>query len=175
MSVYIVSERFANVDGTFFRHTDVLKDDWKSLRNEKDAVLVVDQGATSLALALKVWPDLRQHIAMIVYAGGTLKRGDATVWAEQTVYEDPYAVESVLNAGIPVVFALKETAEAIHMTAKELACAYAEDSSMYEVCDCGIHVEIQENAPAFGKLICDHYADHKFERQNAAYIKVNQQ
>ena len=161
-----------SIQGTMFEHEDILDKSWTNIRNYDAVTLILDEGASSAALALKVWPDLAKHIERIIYAGGTLKRGDSTPYAEKTVYKDPMAAESILNAGIEIVFALKETASACGMSTKELAEKYAAHPEMFETCRCGIHIEIEKNAVTYGKMICDHLSDKKFEKKNAAYIIV---
>lgn len=153
--------------GTFLKPESVLSSDWSVLKNEKDVILVLKNGPASAAMAFKVWPQVKTNISLIIYAGGTLGRGDATAYAEKSVYRDPYGMESLLNSGIPVVFCTTEEASRRGMTVSELAESFALNPELTELISCGVHTEIQSASPAFGKLVSDHLADHKFEKKNA--------
>ena len=138
----------------------------KILRSAPCSLLLLD-GAETAALAFKVRPYLAQYTDKFIYAGGTLERGDATAWAEASVYRSPEAVEALLNSGVPVVFATLEAAKKYGTTAKALARDYAGEPSRFQTLHCGIHVEFQTAGPARGKLICDRNSDNRFEKPNA--------
>lgn len=159
------------IKGTFMKPESILSSKWKKLLEADEVTLVLKENISAAALAMKVWPELSRHISCIVIAGGTLKRGNATPWAEETIYRDPYAVESLLNTGVKVIFALKETSEKHDCSMYELAKNYALSSEKYNIKECGIHVETDENARTYGKLVCDHLSDKKFEKRNSGYIE----
>ena len=158
-----------SMEGSFLHPESILSDEWSKIGSCVSMKLILTE-PSSAAMALKVWPEAVSNIKIIVYAGGTLARGDATAYAEKSVHRDPHGMESLLNCGAPVVFALKETAEKLGMTAEELAADYAADPGNYETAACGIHAEISKDAKTFGKLICDINADKKFEKKNASVI-----
>lgn len=159
-----------SMGGTFLNPKTILSDEWKILKDEDDVILVLEE-PSSAAMAFKVWPKAKFNVKKIVYAGGTLDRGDATPYAEKSIYNDPEAMESLLNTGITVVFCTLEEANKRNMSVKELANDYANNPSKYETIECGVHIEIQKASKAYGKMIADYMADHKFEKKNALIFK----
>jgi len=159
-----------SIKGTFLNPESTLPKEWEILKKEKDIVLVLRE-PSSCALAFKVWPDAKNNVRLIVYAGGTLGRGDVTPYAEKSVYRDPYGMESLLNSGINITFCLLEDAKSKNMSTIDLANNYTNNMSNYEVIECGVHVEIQKDSLAFGKLICDYMADKKFLKKNTYLLK----
>lgn len=74
----------------------------KVLKSSKDKVTIVATGPlTNVALFLKMYPDLRNHIAEIVFMGGSASRGNRTPYAEFNIWMDPEAADVVLRSGIP--------------------------------------------------------------------------
>ncbi|MGP4117387.1 pyrimidine-specific ribonucleoside hydrolase RihA [Levilactobacillus zymae] len=78
----------------------------QTLRASADPVtLVVTGPMTNIALFLRVYPELKSHIAQIVFMGGAMGLGNWTPSVEFNIYVDPEAAKIVLNAGIPLVMA----------------------------------------------------------------------
>lgn len=72
------------------------------LKNSKEKVTIVGTGPlTNVALFLKMYPDLRNRIAEIVFMGGSASRGNRTPYAEFNIWMDPEAADVVLRSGIP--------------------------------------------------------------------------
>lgn len=72
------------------------------LKNSKEKVTIVATGPlTNVALFLKMYPDLRNRIAEIVFMGGSASRGNRTPYAEFNIWMDPEAADVVLRSGIP--------------------------------------------------------------------------
>lgn len=57
---------------------------------------------TNIAMALNLYPELKGLISEIVSMGGAVETGNVTRFAEFNFYADPEAVQSVLDAGIPI-------------------------------------------------------------------------
>lgn len=57
---------------------------------------------TNIAMALNLYPELKGLISEIVSMGGAVETGNVTRFAEFNFYADPEAVQSVLDAGIPL-------------------------------------------------------------------------
>lgn len=55
---------------------------------------------TNIAIALNLYPDLKDFIERIVAMGGALETGNVTRFAEFNFYFDPEAVQFVINSGI---------------------------------------------------------------------------
>lgn len=144
--------------------------DYKKLLQETDVTLLLTDGPEEAALAFQVWPALADHIGRIIYAGGTCWRGDATPFAEKSIYQNPKAMETLLNTRVPVVFCTLESAQAHNCTTTELAIAVAEKPAQFTLRPCGIHIETLVGSPVYGKLICDLNSDQKFEKKNAYLV-----
>ncbi len=57
---------------------------------------------TNIAIALTLYPELKDLVAEIVAMGGAVETGNVTRFAEFNFHADPEAVHSVLGAGIPL-------------------------------------------------------------------------
>lgn len=174
MNIFISGDSLPSMKGTFLQPESHLDKEWNLLKEQQDVILVLTEGPSSAALAFKVWPDLIHNVKRIVYAGGTLKRGDSTPYAEASIYKDPHGMESLLNTGVPVIFCTIEAAIAHNMTMKDLALGYARNPEGYRTVFCGVHVETQMNSIAYGKMICDVISDNKFEKKNAHIVMTDQ-
>ena len=82
MTILTSGRELPSMKGSFLQPQSALPEQWSTLKELEDVVLVLTEGASSAALAFKVWPELKLSVRRIVYAGGTLKRGDATPYAE---------------------------------------------------------------------------------------------
>lgn len=60
---------------------------------------------TNVALALRVAPDLRDHLAGISVMGGSTGPGNTTPAAEFNIFADPEAADAVFRSGVRVVMA----------------------------------------------------------------------
>ena len=170
MSILITGRDLPEMKGTLLKPEGPLPAQWQGLTTTTGLTLVLTQGATTAALALKVWPQLQGRITRIIYAGGTFERGDATPWAEQTVWRDPAAMESLLNAGIPIWLCTTEAAAAHGMTTAALAEACAMDPDAFSIVACGVHAEYDPASPACGKLTRDLYSMNRYPRNNVELV-----
>src|SRR5690554_3942460 len=125
MNIIVSGKDLPSMKGTFLKPEGPLPKEWEQLKDREDLALVLTEGPSSAALAFKVWPGLAQNVKRIIYAGGTLKRGNITPFAEKSIHQDPEAMESLLNTGIPMTFCTMEAAEAHSMTMTDLALEYA--------------------------------------------------
>ena len=67
-------------------------------------LLIVATGPlTNLALALRAYPELREHVDSVVVMGGAFERGgNVTPFAEYNFYVDPLAADIVMTSGLDV-------------------------------------------------------------------------
>lgn len=71
-----------------------------SANGELELILIGPQ--TNLALALKVYPELKNLIKHIYFMGGAINGGNSTAVAEFNIFFDPEAAKIVLSSGIPL-------------------------------------------------------------------------
>lgn len=159
-----------DLQGSFLKHSGQLDEQWAKLKTQKELVLVLSS-PSACALAFKVWPKIKENVQLIIYAGGTFEKGDATPFAENSIYQDPSGMESLLNSGVPIVFVTLEAAAKKGCSPYELAMAYEKQWTLDDLIYCGVHVEIQPAARCYGKLIADNNADKKFPIKNAYIFK----
>ncbi len=57
---------------------------------------------TNIAIALNLYPDLKEYIGEIVIMGGAVNYGNVTKFAEFNFAADPESVQFVLDSGIPL-------------------------------------------------------------------------
>ena len=57
---------------------------------------------TNVAMAVNLYPELKERIGNIVTMGGAIAHGNITRFAEFNFYADPEAVQFVLDSGIPL-------------------------------------------------------------------------
>ena len=167
MHILVSGKDLPSMKGTFLKPETHLPKEWEQLKDRKYIILVLTEGPSSAALAFKVWPKLTCNVKKIIYAGGTLKRGNITPFAEKSIHQDPEAMESLLNTGIPMTFCTMESAAAHSMTMTDLALEYAHSPEKFKTISCGVHVETNPDSIAYGKMICDANSDNKFGKKNA--------
>lgn len=167
MNILVSGKDLPSMKGRLLKPEGPLPKEWKELKDQEDIVLVLIEGPSSAALAFKVWPKLTCNVKKIIYAGGTLKRGDITPFAERSIHQDPEAMESLLNTGVPIIFCTMEAAAAYDMTMTDLALEYAHSPEKFKTISCGVHVETNPDSIAYGKMICDANSDNKFGKKNA--------
>ena len=73
------------------------------LTSKHEHVTIVATGPiTNVALALKLKPEIKEHIDEIIFMGGSTDNGNVSPAAEFNVYCDPEATYIVLKSGLPV-------------------------------------------------------------------------
>ena len=73
------------------------------LTSKYEHVTIVATGPiTNVALALKLKPEIKEHIDEIIFMGGSTDNGNVSPAAEFNVYCDPEATYIVLKSGLPV-------------------------------------------------------------------------
>lgn len=73
------------------------------LARENEGLTIVTLGPlTNIAMAINLYPELKNYVKEIVSMGGALERGNVTRFAEFNFYQDPEAVQFVLNSNIPM-------------------------------------------------------------------------
>ena len=73
------------------------------LTSKHEHVTLIATGPiTNIALALKLKPEIKNHIDEIIFMGGSVDNGNVSPAAEFNVYCDPEATYIVIKSGIPV-------------------------------------------------------------------------
>ncbi|ACB85873.1 nucleoside hydrolase [Natranaerobius thermophilus] len=57
---------------------------------------------TNLALALKLYPEIKEQIAEVIVMGGAMGQGNRTASAEYNVFADPHSAQIVFESGLSV-------------------------------------------------------------------------
>lgn len=70
--------------------------------NNEHVTIIATGPITNVALALKVRPEIKNHIDEIIFMGGSVDNGNVSPAAEFNVLCDPEATHIVLKSGIPV-------------------------------------------------------------------------
>lgn len=71
--------------------------------NSKEKITMVITGPmTNFALALKLYPEIKENIERVVFMGGSYQLGNITPAAEFNIYCDPEAADVVFRSGIPL-------------------------------------------------------------------------
>lgn len=72
------------------------------LAADEPVTLVATGPMTNVATLLRDHPDVRDHIAGIVFMGGSTERGNTSPYAEFNIHTDPEAADIVCSAGLPL-------------------------------------------------------------------------
>lgn len=70
--------------------------------NNEHVTIVATGPITNVALALKLKPEIKEHIDEIIFMGGSVDNGNVSPAAEFNVLCDPEATHIVLESGLPV-------------------------------------------------------------------------
>ena len=71
--------------------------------NSKEKITMVITGPmTNFALALKLYPEIKENIERVVFMGGSYQLGNVTPAAEFNIYCDPEAADVVFRSEIPL-------------------------------------------------------------------------
>lgn len=60
---------------------------------------------TNIALLLKTYPEVKEHIGQIVLMGGSVTRGNKGVMSEFNIHVDPEAAKIVMDSGLKITMA----------------------------------------------------------------------
>lgn len=75
----------------------------RTLREHPEPVsLVVTGPMTNVGQLLRDQPELVEHVAEVIFMGGSTESGNHTPTAEFNTYADPEALDIVLSSGVPV-------------------------------------------------------------------------
>ena len=72
------------------------------MSSDQPITIVALAPQTNIALLLRTYPEVVDHIEQIVFMGGAVGIGNATAAAEFNVWHDPEAAHIVLTAGVPL-------------------------------------------------------------------------
>lgn len=77
---------------------------YKEIMHSKDKITLVPIGPlTNIALLIRLYPEVVNHIKEIVLMGGSATRGNASPAAEFNMLADPEAANIVFHSSIPIV------------------------------------------------------------------------
>ncbi len=92
------------------------------MKNSGEIVLVAVGPLTNLALALRLQPDIVDHVKEVILMGGNaLCPGNATPAAEANIHNDPEAADLVFSAGWQVAMVGLDVTHKVHMSNDTLA------------------------------------------------------
>ncbi|WP_098744986.1 ribonucleoside hydrolase RihC [Paenibacillus sp. EZ-K15] len=77
---------------------------YRVIMDSKEPMTIVPIGPlTNIALLLKMYPEVKDNIAEIVFMGGSAGRGNAGVMSEFNIFADPEAAKIVFQSELPIV------------------------------------------------------------------------
>ncbi|MGG3280944.1 ribonucleoside hydrolase RihC [Paenibacillus solani] len=77
---------------------------YRVIMDSKEPMTIVPIGPlTNIALLLKMYPEVKNNIAEIVFMGGSASRGNAGVMSEFNIFADPEAAKIVFQSELPIV------------------------------------------------------------------------
>lgn len=83
----------------------------EACRSAEDKLTIVAAGPpTNLGVALRIAPDIAEHIEEIVVVGGGVGQSSGTLCAEENMLRDPEAAEIVVKSGAPATFITMDAA-----------------------------------------------------------------
>ncbi|NQT60497.1 MAG: nucleoside hydrolase [Bacteroidetes bacterium] len=92
------------------------------MKNSGEIVLVAVGPLTNLALALRLQPDIADHVKEVILMGGNaLCPGNATPASEANIHNDPEAADLVFSAGWPVTMVGLDVTHKVNMSNETLA------------------------------------------------------
>ena len=97
---------------------EFLKD--QILLASKKVTIVALGPLTNIALLIKVYPEVKEHIECIAMMGGSASSGNSTAAAEFNFYIDPHAAHMVFHSGIPLIQAGTEVSHAASILHTEI-------------------------------------------------------
>ena len=75
----------------------------ETILKAKEKITVVTTGPmTNLAMALKLFPKIKENIEEVVLMGGSIQNGNVTPAAEFNIYADPESAYIVFNSGVKI-------------------------------------------------------------------------
>ena len=114
---------------------DVIKDETEKAAGEME---IVTMGPlTNTAIALLRYPQIKQQIKRIVCAAGSGYVGNVLPYSEYNAYSDPYALQVVIDSGVPVVMCGLDGVENCSFTAEspfEFKAANAFEEKLADIC-----------------------------------------
>ena len=85
---------------------------------------------TNIAIAVNLYPELKELIGGIVAMGGATETGNVTRFAEFNFYADPESVQCVLDSGIPLsLLTWDATLGVVHTEAELIALGFKSSAS----------------------------------------------
>lgn len=101
---------------------------YKTAKENPGLTLVAIGPLTNVAVALNLYPDLKEYIHDMVIMGGAINFGNVTKFAEFNFAADPEAAHFVLNAGIPLTIVPWDAALKALFTEEDIKALGFEDS-----------------------------------------------
>jgi len=93
---------------------------YKTAKANKGLTLVTIGPLTNIAMALNIYPDLKDYIKEMVIMGGAVNYGNVTKFAEFNFAADPESVQFVFDSGIPLTIVPWDAALKALFTEKDI-------------------------------------------------------
>ncbi len=93
---------------------------YKTAKANKGLTLVTIGPLTNIAMALNIYPDLKNYIKEMVIMGGAVNYGNVTKFAEFNFAADPESVQFVFDSGIPLTIVPWDAALKALFTEKDI-------------------------------------------------------
>lgn len=134
--------------------------------------LLVVGPMTNIAIALNLYPELKQLIKHIWFMGGSIYGGNITTTAEFNIWVDPVAAQVVLSSGIPMTMAgLDVTEKAAMLPEDEVEIrSYGHKGAvivadilnyMFERYEAGGEDALMHDASALAAAVCPECLDYE--------------
>lgn len=93
----------------------------EKIMNSTDKVTILALAPlTNIALLLRTFPEVKEHIEEIVLMGGSIYRGNILARSEFNIYADPHAAEIVMQSGVKTTILPLEGCDYCTITEEEI-------------------------------------------------------
>lgn len=91
----------------------------EALKHQGELSLITLGPLTNVAIALLKYEDLSQYIKEIILMGGTAHVGNELPFSEANIVSDPYAMQAVVDSGIPITMVGLNATETTRLSDEE--------------------------------------------------------
>lgn len=127
------------------------------LMNAEEKITFVCTGPmTNIALLLKLFPEVKEHIEEIVFMGGAARGGNVTPCAEFNIFVDPEAAKIVFDAGIPLVMCGLDVTWKCNIDRKQVLKLCQSGNPVAKVCGEMIGYSIENSDNKYRGKACMH-------------------
>lgn len=127
------------------------------LMEAKEKITLVCTGPlTNIALLLKMFPEVKEHIDEIVFMGGAARGGNITPCAEFNVYVDPESAKIVFDSGIHLVMCGLDVTWRCNIDRRQVTKLCQSGNKAAEVCGDMIGYNIENTDSKYRGKACMH-------------------